>query len=47
VVPVLIGATLNISKSFIIYLSDILGKHDIKELKKSAYWSMQTYFGKH
>jgi len=46
VIPVVTEATLNI-KSFIKYLSDILGKHNIKELRKSAYWSNQTYFGKH
>jgi hypothetical protein len=46
VIPVIIEATLNMSKSFIKYLSGILGKHDMKELKESAYCSMQTYFGK-
>jgi hypothetical protein len=47
VIPVITGETLTISKSFRKYLSNILGKHDIKELVKTAYWSMQTYFGKY
>jgi len=33
---VIIGATGTIWKSFIQYLTNILGKHDIKELKKTA-----------
>ena len=32
VIPVIIGATGMISKSFTKYLSNILGKHEIKEL---------------
>ena len=35
-IPVLIGATGNISKSFIKYVSDIPGNHDVKELQKTA-----------
>jgi hypothetical protein len=34
--PVIIGATGNISKSFRKYLSSKPGKHDIKELQKTA-----------
>jgi hypothetical protein len=34
--PVVIGATGTISKSFRKYLSSITGKHDIKELQKTA-----------
>jgi hypothetical protein len=34
--PVIMGATGNISKSFRKYLSSIPGKHDIKELQKTA-----------
>jgi hypothetical protein len=34
--PVIIGATGTISKSFRKYLSSIPGKHDIKELQKTA-----------
>jgi hypothetical protein len=36
VAPVIIGATETISKSFRKYLSNIPGKHDIKELQKTA-----------
>jgi hypothetical protein len=36
VMPVIIRATGTISKSFRKYLSSILGKHDIKELQKTA-----------
>jgi hypothetical protein len=36
VIPVIIGATGTISKSFIKYLSKVQGKHEIKELQKTA-----------
>jgi hypothetical protein len=36
VIPVIIGATVTISKSFRKCLSNILGKHEIKELQKTA-----------
>jgi hypothetical protein len=36
VTPVIIGATGTISKSFRKHLSSIPGKHDIKELQKTA-----------
>jgi hypothetical protein len=36
VMSVIIGATGTISKSFRKYLSSIPGKHDIKELQKTA-----------
>jgi hypothetical protein len=36
VTPVIIGATGTISKSFRKYMSSIPGKHDIKELQKTA-----------
>jgi hypothetical protein len=36
VIPVIIGATGTISKSLRKYLSNIPGKHDIKELQKTA-----------
>jgi hypothetical protein len=36
VMPVIIGVTGTISKSFRKYLSSIPGKHDIKELQKTA-----------
>jgi hypothetical protein len=34
--PVIIGVTGTISKSFTKYLSNVPGKHDIKELQKTA-----------
>ena len=36
VIPVIIGATGTISKSFRKYVSNITGKHDVKELQKTA-----------
>jgi len=36
VIPVLIGATGTISKSFRKYVSNITGKHEVKELQKTA-----------
>ena len=36
VIPVIIGATGTVSKSFRKYLSNITGKHRIKELQKTA-----------
>ena len=36
VIPVVIGATGTISKSFRKYVSNIPGKHDVKELQKTA-----------
>jgi len=36
VVPVIIGATGTISKSFRKYVSNIPGKHEVKELQKTA-----------
>ena len=36
VIPVTIGATGNISKSFRKYMSNIPGKHEVKELQKRA-----------
>ena len=35
-IPVIIGATGTISKSFRKYLSNIPGKHEVKELQKTA-----------
>jgi len=35
VIPVIIGATGTISKSFRKYLSNIPGKHEVKELQKT------------
>ena len=36
VIPVIIGATGTISRSFRKYMSDIPGNHDVKELQKTA-----------
>jgi hypothetical protein len=36
VIPVIVGATGTISKSFRKYLTNIPGKHEIKELQKTA-----------
>jgi hypothetical protein len=36
VIPVLIGATGTISKSFRKYMSNIPGKHEVKELQQTA-----------
>jgi hypothetical protein len=47
VIPVIIGATGTISKSFRKYLSNILGKQDIKELQQTAILALHTYCGKY
>jgi hypothetical protein len=44
VIPVIIGATGTISKSFRKYVSNIPEKHEVKELQKTAI--LHTYFGK-
>jgi len=36
VIPVIIGATGTVSKSFRKYVSNIAGKHEVKELQKTA-----------
>ena len=36
VIPVIIGATVTISKSFRKYVSNIPGNHEVKELQKTA-----------
>jgi len=36
VIPVIIGATGTVSKSFRKYVSNIPGKHEVKELQKTA-----------
>jgi RNase P/RNase MRP subunit POP5 len=38
VIPVIIGVSGTISKSFRKYVSDIPGKHDVKKLQKTAIW---------
>jgi hypothetical protein len=46
VIPVIIGATGTISKSFGQYLSNTTGKHKIKELQKQPFWALHTYYGR-
>jgi hypothetical protein len=36
VIPVVIGATVTISKSFIKYVSNVPGNHEVMELQKTA-----------
>jgi hypothetical protein len=43
VIPVIIGATGTVTKSFRIYASTIPGNHEVKELQKTA---LHTYIGK-
>jgi hypothetical protein len=45
--PVIIGATGTISKSFRKYVSNIPGKHEVKNYRKQPYWTLHTYFGKY
>jgi len=47
VVPVIIGATGTISKSFRKYVSNVPGKHEVKELQKTAILALHTYFRKY
>jgi len=48
VIPVIIGATGTISKSFRKYVSNIPGKHEVKELQKTAILgTAHTYCGKY
>ena len=46
VIPVIIGATGTISKSFRKYISNIPGNHEAKERRKQPHWALHTYFGK-
>jgi hypothetical protein len=47
VIPVIIGATGTISKSFRKYVSNVPGNHEVKELQKTAILgTAHTYFGK-
>jgi hypothetical protein len=48
VIPVIIGATGTISKSFRKYLSNVPGIHEVKELQKTAILgTAHTYCGKY
>ena len=46
VIPVIIGVTGTISKSFTIYMSNIPGNHEVRGLQKTAIWALHTYFVK-
>jgi hypothetical protein len=39
VIPVIIGASGTISKSFRKFMSNIPGNHEVKELQKTVIWS--------
>jgi len=47
VIPVIIGATGIISKSFRKYVSNIPRKHNSRNSRKQPYWALHTYFGKY
>ena len=47
IIPVIIGATGTISKSFRKYVSNIPGKHEVRNYRKKPYWALHTYFGKY
>jgi len=47
IIIIIIGATGTTSKSPRQYLSNITGKHEIKELEKQPYWALHTYCGKY
>jgi hypothetical protein len=44
VIPVIIGATGYISKSFRKYVSNIPGNQEVN-YRKQPYWALYTYFG--
>jgi len=46
VIPVIIGATVTISKSFRKYVRNISGNMKSRNYRKQPYWTMHTYFGK-
>jgi len=46
VIPVIIGATGTISKSFRKYVSNIPGNHELRNYRKQLYWALHTYFRK-
>ena len=47
VIPVITGAAGTISESLIQYLSNIPGKHEIKELQKQPHWALHTHTHTH
>jgi len=46
VIPVIIGATGTISKSFTKYVGNVPRKHENKNYRKQPFWTLHTYFGK-
>jgi hypothetical protein len=46
VIPVIIGATGTISKSFRKYVSNIQEITKLRNYRKQPYWALHTYFGK-
>ena len=44
---VIIVATATISNLLRQHQNNLIGKHEIKELKKQPYWALYTYFGKY
>ena len=46
VIPVIIGATGTISKSFRKYVSNIPGNQKLRNYRKQPYWALHTYCGK-
>jgi hypothetical protein len=48
VIPaIVIGATGTISESLRQYLSNVTGKHEIKEIQKQPHWALHTYYRKY
>jgi uncharacterized protein (UPF0210 family) len=45
VTPVITGAIGTILKSLMQYLSNVPGKHEIKEMQKQPYWALHIYYG--
>ena len=47
VIPVIIGATGTISKSFRKYMSNIQENMKLRHSRKQPHWALHTYFGKY
>ena len=47
VIPVIIGATGTISKSFRKYVSNIKENTNSRNSRKQPYWALHTHFGKY
>jgi len=46
-IPVIIGATGTVSKSFRKYVRNIPGKRESRNYRKQPCWALHTYFGKY